>query len=58
MLAELRAVLEEVTSVAMTSAMTAAKDEGQGLRRIGTFVGMSHEQVRRTLLAAPVAGEE
>ena len=38
---ELLAMLDEVASAAMTSAMTAAKDEGWGLRRIGTFAGIS-----------------
>jgi hypothetical protein len=54
----------EVTSsnIARSSAsarsQAAAQQEGWGLRRIGTFVGVSHEQVRRTLAASPpVVGE-
>jgi hypothetical protein len=46
-LPELLVMLDEVASAAMASAMTPAKDEGWGLRRIGTFAGVSHEQVRR-----------
>ncbi|MCA2230253.1 hypothetical protein [Nonomuraea aurantiaca] len=42
-LAELRVMLEDVV------AMAEARDEGWGLRRIGRQIGMSHEQVRRTL---------
>jgi hypothetical protein len=52
LVAELRAALDEVTTAALTSGMAAAKQEGWGLRRIATFTGVSHEQVRR-LLAAP-----
>lgn len=51
---ELRAALEEVTTAALTAGMAAAKEEGWGLRRIATFAGMSHEQVRR-LLAVPTS---
>jgi hypothetical protein len=47
MVAELRAVVDEVTSPA--SAMASARQEGWGLRRIGALVGLSHEHVRRTL---------
>ena len=50
-LAELRVMLEDVTSSAMSAAMADARDEGWGLRRIGTSAGMSHEQVRRMLLS-------
>lgn len=52
LLAELGVMLDEVTSVAMASAMVAAQEEGWGLRRIGRVVGVSHEQVRRTLASA------
>jgi hypothetical protein len=51
-LAELRVMLEEVTSAALAWAMADAKVEGWGLRRIGTSAGMSHEQVRRILDSA------
>jgi hypothetical protein len=54
---ELRAALEEVTTAALTASMAAAKEEGWGLRRIATFAGMSHEQVRR-LLAAPTSAPD
>ncbi|WP_131766820.1 hypothetical protein [Candidatus Protofrankia californiensis] len=57
-LAELRATVYEVTSVALASAMVAAQQEGWGLRRIAAFVGVSHEQVRRTLAASPPATRE
>jgi hypothetical protein len=50
--AELRAALDAVTTVALTSGMTAAQQEGWGLRRIATFTGVSHEQVRRLLATA------
>ena len=49
---ELRAALEEVTTAALTAGMASAKQEGWGLRRIATFTGMSHEQVRRLLAAS------
>ncbi len=49
---ELRAAVDAVTTGALTSAMAAARQEGWGLRRIGTFTGLSHEQVRRLLAAA------
>jgi hypothetical protein len=48
-LAELRVMLEELTSAALAGAMADAKAEGWGLRRIGKSAGMSHEQVRRIL---------
>jgi hypothetical protein len=51
MLAELRAMVDEVTSTALTSAMISAQDEGWGLRRIASFAGVSHEQVRRMVSA-------
>jgi len=51
-LAELRDAVGEVTAPALASAMAAAREEGWGLRRIGGMVGLSHEQVRRTLAAA------
>lgn len=57
-LAELRSAVDEVTSPALVAAMVAARQEGWGLRRIGAFVGLSHEQVRRTLTASPPAGVE
>jgi hypothetical protein len=57
-LTELRVALEEVTSPALAAAMAAAQDEGWGLRRIGAFVGLSHEQVRRTLAASAPGGGE
>ena len=49
-LAELRAMLDEVTSQAMAAAMADALAEGWGLRRIGRHAGVSHEQVRRMLV--------
>jgi class 3 adenylate cyclase len=52
---ELRAALDEVTTAALTAGMAAAKQEGWGLRRIATFVGVSHEQVRRLLAASSPA---
>jgi alpha-glucuronidase len=48
-LAELRVMLEDVVATASAEAMAEARDEGWGLRRIGRQIGMSHEQVRRTL---------
>ncbi|MCM3885648.1 hypothetical protein [Frankia sp. R82] len=57
-LTELRAAVDEVTSPALAAAIAAAQEEGWGLRRIGAFVGLSHEHVRRTLAAVPpVVGE-
>jgi hypothetical protein len=50
---ELRAALDAVTTAALTSGMVAARQEGWGLRRIARFTGVSHEQVRRLLAAAP-----
>ncbi|MGH3866508.1 MAG: hypothetical protein ACRDQ4_10295 [Pseudonocardiaceae bacterium] len=50
-LSELRAMLDEVSSAALVEAMASARSEGLGLRRIASFVGISHEQVRRTLVA-------
>ncbi|MGH3833742.1 MAG: hypothetical protein ACRDRS_25445 [Pseudonocardiaceae bacterium] len=50
-LAELRGMLEEVTSLALVGAMASAREEGLGLRRIAEFAGVSHEQVRRVLAA-------
>jgi hypothetical protein len=52
-LAELRVMLDGVVAEASTAAMTDARGEGWGLRRIGRHVGMSHEQVRRLLVDAP-----
>ncbi|MFI6317111.1 hypothetical protein ACIBG8_06310 [Nonomuraea sp. NPDC050556] len=49
-LAELRAMLEEVTAQAMAAAMADARGERWGLRRIGKHAGVSHEQVRRMLV--------
>ncbi|CAO5185793.1 hypothetical protein FAIPA1_50133 [Frankia sp. AiPs1] len=57
-LTELRAAVDEVTSPALAAAMAAANAEGWGLRRIGAFVGLSHEQVRRTLAAVPPGAGE
>jgi hypothetical protein len=37
-------------------AMAAASDEGWGLRRIGAFCGVSHEQVRRLLAERQAEG--
>ncbi|MEV4251402.1 hypothetical protein AB0J63_49480 [Streptosporangium canum] len=54
-LAELRVVLEDVVAAASAQAMADARDEGWGLRRIGRQIGMSHEQVRRTLAETPPA---
>ena len=51
-LAALRAMLDEVTLLAVLAvAMTSAREEGWGLRRIAKFLGVSHEQVRRMLAA-------
>jgi hypothetical protein len=50
-LAALRAMLDEVTLSALASAMTSAREEGWGLRRIAKFSAVSHEQVRRMLAA-------
>lgn len=49
--AELRAMVDEVTLSALASAMTSAQEEGWGLRRIAKFSDVSHEQVRRMLAA-------
>ena len=49
---ELRAALDAVTTAALTAGMTAAQQEGWGLRRIAKFTGVSHEQVRRLLATA------
>lgn len=57
-LAELRVAVDEVTSPALVAAMVAAQEEGWGLRRIGGIVGLSHEQVRRTLTASSPGGVE
>jgi hypothetical protein len=46
---ELRAALDEVTTPALTAGMTAAQQQGWGLRRIAKLTGISHEQVRRLL---------
>ncbi|MEU3306525.1 hypothetical protein ACWGSK_23565 [Nocardiopsis sp. NPDC055551] len=51
-LAELRAALDETLGQAAVSAMSDARSEGWGLRRIAAFSSVSHEQVRRTLAAA------
>ncbi|WP_371786425.1 hypothetical protein [Streptosporangium subroseum] len=56
-LAELRAMLEEVTGAALMVAMADARGEGWGLRRIGMSAGISHEQVRRMLAEGLSAGE-
>lgn len=50
-LAELRSALEEALGQAEAAAMADARAEGWGLRRIGSFCGLSHEQVRRVLAA-------
>ncbi|WP_409468685.1 hypothetical protein [Streptomyces sp. HC307] len=55
LLGELRSALVGALDEARVEAMAAAADEGWGLRRIGTFCGVSHEQVRR-LLAERQAG--
>ncbi|GAA3516365.1 hypothetical protein FHR32_008689 [Streptosporangium album] len=57
-LGELRVMLEAVTAVATTAAMADARAEGWGLRRIGQYAGVSHEQVRRMLLESPEAPAE
>jgi hypothetical protein len=54
--AGLRGMLDEVTTLALASAMASARDEGWGLRRIATFANVSHEQVRRMLAA--IGGSE
>src|SRR5260370_37395385 len=51
-LAALRAMLDEVMLSALAVAMTSAREEGVGLRRIAKFSAGSHEQVRRILAAA------
>ena len=51
LLAELRAMVEEVTSPALGLAMVSAQDEGWGLRRIAKFSDISHEKVRQMLAA-------
>ncbi|MEV8639264.1 hypothetical protein AB0395_47180 [Streptosporangium sp. NPDC051023] len=56
-LAELRAMLEEVTGAALMVAMADARGEGWGLRKIGTSAGISHEQVRRMLTESRPARE-
>ncbi|MEU4704584.1 hypothetical protein [Nonomuraea dietziae] len=57
-LADLRAMLEEVTGAALMVAMADARGEGWGLRKIGTSAGISHEQVRRLLTEGLPAGEQ
>lgn len=52
LLADLRAALGEATDSAMAAAIADARAEGWGLRRIGKFAGLSHEQVRRVLAAS------
>ncbi|MEU5370559.1 hypothetical protein ABZ362_16520 [Streptomyces sp. NPDC005951] len=37
---------------ALITTVTAARDAGWGLRRIGTAIGLSHEQVRKMTLPA------
>lgn len=49
LLEELRSALVGALDEARVEAMEAAADEGWGLRRIGAFCGVSHEQVRRLL---------
>ncbi|GAB2468434.1 hypothetical protein [Streptomyces incanus] len=49
LLEELRGALVGALDEARVEAMAAASDEGWGLRRIGVFCGVSHEQVRRLL---------
>lgn len=56
LLTELRSVLVGVLDEAWVEAMAAAADEGWGLRRIGTFCGVSHEQVRRLLAERQTGG--
>ncbi|MGH3783210.1 MAG: hypothetical protein ACRDRO_21945 [Pseudonocardiaceae bacterium] len=43
--------MDEVMSAALAEAMASAHSEGLGLRRIASFAGVSHEQVRRMLAA-------
>jgi hypothetical protein len=52
LVAELRVALDEVTAAALTAGMTAAQRQGWGLRQIAKHTGISHEQVRRLLVAA------
>lgn len=54
-LAELRAMVDEVTSRALSSAMVSAREEGWGLRRIGRFADVSHEQARRMIAGQDAA---
>ncbi|MGW3954647.1 hypothetical protein ACWEKM_27780 [Streptomyces sp. NPDC004752] len=49
LLEEMRNALVGALDEARVEAMAAAADEGWGLRRIGAFCGISHEQVRRLL---------
>ncbi|MER6076182.1 hypothetical protein ABT187_47125 [Streptomyces sp. NPDC001817] len=56
LLEELRSALVGALDEARVEAMAAASDEGWGLRRIGAFCRVSHEQVRR-LLAERQAGD-
>ncbi|WP_433235944.1 hypothetical protein ACQPYK_26230 [Streptosporangium sp. CA-135522] len=57
-LAELRAMLDEVTGAALIAAMADARGEGWGLRKIGTSAGISHEQARRLLAEDRPAREQ
>ncbi len=56
LLEELRSALVGALDEARGEAMASAADEGWGLRRIGTFCGVSHEQVRRLLASGRPAG--
>jgi hypothetical protein len=58
LLAELRAMVDEVTSSALASAMSSAQDEGWGLRRIAKFSDVSHEKVRQMLATRHAAKAE
>lgn len=49
LLEELRSALVGALNEARVEAMAAAGEEGWGLRQIGAFCGVSHEQVRRLL---------
>ncbi|MFJ9924240.1 hypothetical protein ACIRSF_33685 [Streptomyces rubiginosohelvolus] len=46
----LRTTFFAIHDDALTEAVTAARDAGWGLRRIGTAIGLSHEQVRKMTL--------
>ncbi len=52
-LAALRDALSEEMTAQLRAAASSARDEGWGLRRIASMIGVSHEQVRRLLTSGP-----